>query len=98
MSKQDSLEADILFAGATRPAMLFGVTYSFAVINVMFSLMVFLAVANPFYIAIAIPGHVIGFLVCLNDPRKFEVLIVWLATMAKCRNRMFWKSSTYTSH
>lgn len=98
MSDLDRLETDILFAGATRPAMLFGVTYAFAIVNGMFALMVFLAVANPFYIAIAIPGHIIGYLVCMNDPQRFEVVIVWLTTVAKCRNRMFWKSSTYTPH
>jgi len=98
MNEPETLETDILFAGATRPAMLYGVTYAFAIINGMFALMVFLAVANPFYIAIAIPGHLIGYLMCMNDPRRFEVFFVWLVTMAKCRNRMFWKSSTYTPH
>lgn len=98
MSHQENLDMDILFAGATRPAMMFGVTYSFAILNGMFSLLLFLAVANPFYIAVAIPGHMIGYLVCIKDPRTFEVFFVWLQTMAKCRNRMFWKVSTYTPH
>ncbi len=98
MAKEDSLEMDTLFAGATRPAMIWGATYEFCIINGMFAAMLFLAVGNPFYILVAIPAHLIGYLMCMNEPRLFGILFVWLNTMGKCRNRMFWKGSTYTPH
>jgi len=94
--KEVMLEHDVLFLGATRPAMMFGVTYDFMVINGMVASMIFLATGHPFYFLLAIPGHLVGFLVCMNDPRTFGIFFVWLTTMSKCPNRMFWKGSTYT--
>ncbi|WP_020211023.1 type IV secretion system protein VirB3 [Gilvimarinus chinensis] len=97
-SKEVALENDILFAGATRPAMVWGVTYEFCVVNLLFGAMFFLGVGNPFYIAIVVPGHVLGYLICMNEPRLIGIFFIWLQTMAKCRNRVFWKGSTYTPH
>lgn len=95
MAKDEPLENDILFAGATRPAMIWGVTYEFCVINILGASMVFLAIGNPFYIALVVPGHLLGYLVCMNEPRLFGIFFIWLQTMSKCRNRVFWKGSTY---
>jgi type IV secretion system protein VirB3 len=93
---KEILEIDILFAGATRPAMMLGVSYEFFIINGMFAAIFFLAVGNPFYMAIVFPGHILGYLMCMEEPRRFGILFKWLEVAGKCRNRMFWKSSTYT--
>ena len=69
------LELDPLFAGITRPAMIFGASFEFAVLNGMFSAMVFLATGKPWYILIAIPLHAIGYLVCMKEPRQFGLFL-----------------------
>jgi len=95
-NNEEALELDILFLGATRPAMMFGVTFDYMIINGFGTSMIFLASGNPLYFLLAIPGHILGFLVCLKDPRTFGVVFTWITTTSKCPNRLFWKGSTYT--
>ena len=94
----EQLENDPLFLGITRPAMIYGVSFEFAVINGFFAAIVFLAVGKPWYLLVAVPGHMLGYLMCMSEPRRFGIVFTWLNTMSKCRNRMFWGGSTYTPH
>lgn len=95
MADKEFFEVDLLFAGATRPAMMFGVTFDFLIISGMSTAMIFLGAGNPIYLLSFLPMHVIGVLICANDPRNITILLSWMNVMAKCRNRMFWGSSTY---
>jgi len=92
---KDFFEVDLLFAGATRPAMMFGVTFDYLIISGMVTAMFFLGTGNLLYMLMIVPMHALGVLVCANDPRNITVFISWMTVMAKCRNRMFWGSSTY---
>ncbi len=94
-SEPVELDFDPLFAGITRPAMIFGASFEFAILNGMIAAMVFLATGKPWYILVVIPGHAFGYLMCMHEPRRFGILFKWLHTVAKCRNRMFWGKSTY---
>lgn len=96
MTKEEvELDNDPLFAGVTRPAMIFGASFEFAILNGFFAAFVFLATGKPWYLFVVLPGHAFGYVMCLNEPRRFGILFKWLNTVAKCRNRMFWGKSTY---
>lgn len=79
-----------LFLGMTRPPMLLGVTFNYFVINTMTSMITFLGTGELPWVLIAIPFHIIGYLICLHDPNMFEVLAVKLLKMMQCLNRSFW--------
>jgi type IV secretion system protein VirB3 len=95
MDEKEQLEFDILFAGITRPAMLFGVTLDFALANGFTAAMILIGSGNPLFLLMIIPIHAIGFVVCLNDPRFFSVIKCWLINMSRCPNRWFWGKPTY---
>jgi type IV secretion system protein VirB3 len=93
--QEQELETDVLFAGATRPAMIFGASFDFAIINVFTAAMALIATGNPLYMLMALPIHAIGFIVCLNDPQFFSVMKCWIILISTCPNRWFWGKSTY---
>jgi len=94
--KDVEIDIDPLFAGATRPAMLFGVTYEFCVVNGLLVTLIFLSSGNPLYMLLVLPIHAFGYMVSLKEPRIFTLFFTWAVTMSKCRNRRFWGKSTYT--
>ena len=91
----ENVEMDPLFLGMTRPPMVLGVTYTFFVINGMVTTIAFLALNNLFAFLIGIPVHIIGYLLCLKDPRIFDIWRVRLLKTPMTRNRGFWKANSY---
>jgi type IV secretion system protein VirB3 len=83
------LQADPLFQGLTRPAMLLGVSYTFMVVNFMVIMVVFLNTKNPAMIFMALPVHGVGYLICMREPRAIELLLVKTARTLRCRNKLF---------
>jgi len=69
--------ADPLFVGATRPAMALGVPYVALLANAFLTLELFLLTRNLLCLLIAAPLHGLSWLVCLAEPRAFELLAVW---------------------
>jgi type IV secretion system protein VirB3 len=53
---------------------------------------------NLLWVLICIPIHGICYLVCLKDPRSFELLVLWLRTKANglVATRGYWSASSYT--
>ena len=87
--------ADPVFVGLTRPAMFWGVTHSFFVINMMLCLIAFLAVHSWFALLLAAPIHGLGYLACLRDPHIFDLLYVKASKCGRNANRPFSGVSTY---
>jgi type IV secretion system protein VirB3 len=86
---------DPLFLGLTRPAMLFGVTQSFFVINAMVCMTAFLGTGSFLPLFIGAPLlHGVGYLACLRDARTFDI---WFAKarFLQCRNRHYWLANSY---
>lgn len=82
---------DPLFLGLTRPPMLFGVSYTFATLNGLTSLLAFVITSKFFYLLILLPGlHMIGWLICLKEPRAIELLIARSSKCNVCRNRYYY--------
>jgi type IV secretion system protein VirB3 len=82
------LGADPLFLGLTRPSMLFGVTYTYAALNGLGSLMAFIITSNFLYLLVLLPVlHGIAYLICLKEPLTIELLKMRYSKCNFCKNR-----------
>ncbi len=89
------LERDTLFVGLTRPQMFAGVTYSIFVANVVIATELFLVFKSLWVLAAALVLHGAGMLLCLHEPRIFDL---WLARVSKCpriKNYRIWRCNSY---
>lgn len=77
MAESGHLQADPLFQGLTRNAMILGVSYMYFVINAVITMITFINTSSFFYIIVLGPTiHAIGYLICLREPRAVELLMV----------------------
>jgi type IV secretion system protein VirB3 len=98
MSRNDGLTADVLFVAVTRPPMRWGVTYAALLLNLVFTMEVFLVTKNLLTLLIAIPIHGVCALLCARDARFFDLLLLWGRTRMPSHfaNHRFWRSSSYS--
>ena len=91
------LTADVLFVGATRPSMRWGVTYSALLFNMVFTMETFLLTKNLLTLLLAAPIHGVCMLLCTRDARFFDLIFLWGRTRgpAALRNLRFWRASSY---
>src|ERR1700741_5557553 len=76
-ARNEGLIGDVLFVGATRPPMRWGVTYSALLFNLVFTLEVFLVTKNLLTLLICLPIHGVCALLCARDARFFDLLLLW---------------------
>jgi type IV secretion system protein VirB3 len=76
-SRRTELTEEVVFVGMTRPAMALGVPYVALLANAFVSLELFLATRNLLWLLVAVPLHGLTFLVCVVEPRFFDLLQVW---------------------
>lgn len=88
-------DVDPLFLGLTRPAMFWGVTHAFFVINLIISLIGFLAAHSWLALLLAVPIHSLGYFACLRDPHVFNLAFIKASRCTRCVNRHFWGATTY---
>ena len=89
------LERDTLFVALTRPQMFAGVTYSWFIANAVIATELFLIFKSLSALAAALVIHVIGVLLCLREPRFFDL---WLTKVSRCprvRNYSVWRCNSY---
>jgi type IV secretion system protein VirB3 len=98
MSRNDGLTADILFVAVTRPPMRWGVTYAALLLNLVFTMEVFLVTKNLLTLLIAVPIHGVCALLCARDARFFDLLLLWGRTRMPSHfaNHRFWRASSYS--
>jgi type IV secretion system protein VirB3 len=89
------LASDPVFAALTRPQMIAGVTYGFAVFNLIVTVEAFLISRSFWALAVAAGLHACGSLACLREPRFFELWLTKLQTCPRVRNFDFWGGNTY---
>ena len=92
------LTAEVLFVGATRPAMRWGVTYSALLVNLVVTLEAFLGTKNLLTLLLALPIHGVCALLCARDARFFDLVLLWGRTRipALLGNARFWRASAYS--
>ncbi len=89
------IRRDTLFVALTRPQMFAGVTYSFFVINGVLAAELFLIFKSLWVLAIALLIHGVGVIMCLREPRIFDL---WIARVSRCprvRNHAIWRCNSY---
>ena len=85
---------DSLFLGLTRPSMLFGVTYKYAALNGLASLLAFVITSNFVYLLVLMPFlHGVAYLICLKEPLMIELLVVKAQKANKCPNKMYYNGA-----
>ena len=85
----------MLFVALTRPQMFAGVTYSYFVANAVIATELFLIFGSAWVILAALVIHGFGVLLCLKEPRFFDL---WLARVSRCprvRNYRVWACNSY---
>jgi len=87
---------DPLFVGLTRPATMWGIPYNAFVIEFIGTTLIFLAIGNPLYLALAIPIHGLLYLASASDPGVFSSMFMWIKTNGRCRNSRFWGAASFS--
>jgi type IV secretion system protein VirB3 len=91
-----NLPSDPIFKALTRPQMVAGVTYSYAVINLIVTIEGFIITKSFWILALPILAHLAGVLACLDEPRLIDL---WLGRVRLCPNvpnRAFWSANSYS--
>lgn len=89
------LERDICFVALTRPQMFAGVTYSFFIANAVIATELFLVFRSAWVLLAALVIHVIGVVLCVREPRFFDL---WLTKISRCpriKNYAIWRCNSY---
>ena len=91
----NGLERDTLFVALTRPQMFAGVTYSFFIANAVIATELFLIFKSLWALVAALVIHLAGVLLCLREPRFFDL---WLTKVSRCprvKNYQVWRCNSY---
>ncbi len=84
------VQRDPLFLALTRPSMLFGVPYMYALANLMTWSFVYINTKSFTYLfGGAIFTHVIGYYISAYEPRFMEIISIWMKTVPTCINRYY---------
>jgi type IV secretion system protein VirB3 len=89
------IERDPLFVALTRPQMFAGVTYSWFVANMVIATELFLIFHALWVLLVAVLIHVVGVVVCVREPRFFDL---WLTRASRCprvKNYAIWRCNSY---
>jgi type IV secretion system protein VirB3 len=89
------LERDTLFVALTRPQLFAGVTYSYFIANAVLATELFLIFRSLWALAAAVVVHLVGLLLCVREPRFFDL---WLSRVRNCprvRNHAIWRCNSY---
>lgn len=89
------LVSDPIFVALTQPQMIGGVTYSWAVLNLIVTVEAFLITKSFWSLLIAPIIHAIGYLGCLKEPRFFDLWITRASRCPRVRNFGFWRANAY---
>lgn len=98
IARNAGLTAEALFVGATRPPMRWGVTYSALLVNMLFTMEVFLLSRNLLTLLGCLPIHGLCVLLCARDARIFDLGMLWVRTRlpALLGNLHYWRASTHS--
>jgi type IV secretion system protein VirB3 len=98
-TRNAGVTADALFVGMTRPAMAFGVTYSALLVNAVVTVELFLLTRNLLWLLACLPVHGLFWLLCLSEPRFFDLALLWGKTRGAglLGNGRLWRAQGYSA-
>lgn len=89
MAGTGRLQADPLFQGLARPTMIAGVSFMYFVINAMFTMIVYINTKDMLMLFVVGPCvHMIGYMICMKEPRAVELMMLRGAMGYKSWNNM----------
>jgi type IV secretion system protein VirB3 len=91
----NGVERDPLFVALTRPQMFAGVTYSYFIANGVAATELFLIFKSAWVVAIALAIHLAGVMLCLREPRFFDLWITRISRCPRVRNHAIWRCNSY---
>jgi type IV secretion system protein VirB3 len=98
MDREEGIDVDPLAVALTRPSTILGVPYEACVINILVSVEALSLTENLLWLLMCVPVHGICYLITLNDPRSFALLLLWarttLGTLIATRRR--WYGASYS--
>lgn len=86
---------DSLFVGLTRPPLLFGVSYTFALLNGLVCLMLYVMTSEFKYLVIMFPIHFLGYYLCSKEPLFIELFMIKSSKFSRCKNRFYHGADSY---
>ncbi len=89
------LQSDPLFVGLTRPPMLFGVSYTFALLNAFICMFTYVVTSDFHYLAILFPMHLVGYFFCSKDPLFLDLFKIKLQKCSRSKNRFYHGANSY---
>jgi type IV secretion system protein VirB3 len=90
-----NLSSDPLFVGLTRPTLIFGVSISFAMLNMIVSVVGFIQTSSFGVLMMAFVIHGIGYILCFKEPRFMELYMNKFSKCNKCSNKIYYGSNSY---
>jgi type IV secretion system protein VirB3 len=91
----NGVERDPLFVALTRPQMFAGVTYSYFIANAVVATELFLIFRSIWALAAALVIHLVGVVLCLREPRFFDLWITRVSRCPRVRNHAIWRCNSY---
>jgi type IV secretion system protein VirB3 len=91
----NGLERDPLFVALTRPQMFAGVTYSYFIANAVVATELFLIFKSAWVLLAAVVIHLLGVVLCVREPRFFDLWITRLSRTPRVRNYKIWRCNSY---
>ena len=91
----EQLDRDRLFVALTRPLLLLGVPFSFAVLNGVVTTELFLIFKSIWVLGVALVLHLVGAAVTVADSHAFDL---WLTKVRHCPrvpNYRLWRCNSY---
>ncbi len=89
------IERTTVFVALTRPQMFAGVTYSFFILNGVIAAELFLIFKSFWALFAATIIHLIGVMLCLREPRIFDIWITRVSRCPRVRNFRLWQCNSY---
>lgn len=90
-----ALDRTPVFTALTRPQMFAGVTYSFFIANGIIAAELFLIFKSFWAIALALIFHAAGAVLCLREPRFFDLWIARVSKTPRVPNYTAWGCNSY---
>ena len=91
----NGVERDPLFVALTRPQMFAGVTYSYFIANAVVATELFLIFRSIWALGAALVVHLVGVVLCLREPRFFDLWITRVSRCPRVRNHAIWRCNSY---
>jgi type IV secretion system protein VirB3 len=91
----NGVERDPLFVALTRPQMFAGVTYSYFIANAVIATELFLIFRSLWALGAALVIHLVGVVLCLREPRFFDLWITRVSRCPRVKNHAIWRCNSY---